>query len=192
MVRFFALTTGVIGAITVAVPASACLPPVPEPRLAGESDLAYQARVEKMSREYEEQRSSRRQQSALSAPILFIAREASTDFYRQEAEKWAASQPKPKPGEPPVPPPPPQVPIPLYFQPVTWIKGMGAPEIFRIETRRTCGSYSSLGDTRSTGEGTDFLFSAREGPISENTLIDAIAIDMITEPELVKLVAAYR
>lgn len=192
MVRFFALTTGAIGAIIIADPASACLPPVPEPRLAGESDLAYHARAEKMSREYEEQRSSRRQQSALSAPILFIAREASADFYRQEAAKWAASQPKPKPGEPPVPPPPPQVPIPLYFQPVTSIKGARSPQIFRIETHMACGSYWSLGDTRSTGEGTYFLFSAREGPISENTLIDAIVIDMITEPELVKLVAAHQ
>lgn len=192
MLRTLALSAVIIGSVIVADPASACLPPVPEPRLAGESDLAHQARVEKVSREYEEQRSIRRQQSALSAPILFIAREASADFYRHEAEKWAASQPKPKPGESPIPPPPPQVPMPLYFQPVAWINGTGSPAIFRIETHMACGSYWSRGDTRSAGEGARFLFSAQEGPISENTLIDAIAIDKITAPELVKLVAAHQ
>ncbi|HEY0597131.1 hypothetical protein, partial [Sphingopyxis sp.] len=151
-----------------------------------------QARVEKKSREIAEQISMRRQQSALEAPILFIGRGANVEFHRQEAEKWAASQPRPKPGEPPVPPPPPEFPVPLHFQPVAWIKGTGSSAIFRIETHMTTCSYWSLGDTRSAGEGTGLLFSARESPISESTLIDAIAIDKITEPELVKLVAAHR
>lgn len=195
MIRSFVLTMGLGGSIIIADPASACVLAPPEPRLAGESDLAYRTRIEKMSHEIEGRRSIQRQQSALKAPTLFIAREASTEFHKQEAAKWAAAQPKPKRGDPPPPPvplPPPQFPIPRYFQPVTWIHGAGSPAIFRIETHLTsCGPWS-LGDTSAAGEGELLLFFAREGPVSENTLIDAIAIDMITEPELVKLVAAYR
>jgi hypothetical protein len=196
MIRTFALFAGLAGSIMLADPASACVPLLPEPRLEGESDLAYQTRVEKMKREWDEQRAVRRQQNALNAPTLFIARAASATVYRQEAEKWSAEQAKlRKPGEPPappIPPPPPQVPGPLYFQPITWIKGTGSPAMLRIEAHVTMCDSWWLGDTSSAKEGEDLLFSAREGPISENTLIDAIAIDKITEPELVELVAKHR
>lgn len=194
MIKIAVILLGLAGSILLADPASACVLAPPQPRLAGESDFSYQARVEKMSREIDEQRSIQRQQSALKAPILFIAREASTEFFQQETAKWAAAQPKPKRGDPPVPPvpPPPQFPIASYFQPVTWIKGTGSPAIFRIETRlTTCGPWS-LGDTGAASDGDLLVFFAQEGPISEKTLIDAITIDKLTEPELVELVARHR
>ena len=167
MIRSFVLMMGFGGSIIIADPASACVLAPPEPRLAGESDLVYQARVDKISREIAEQISIQRQQSALKAPTLFIARESSTKFFEQEAAKWAAAQPKPKRGEPPlppVPPPPPQFPPSSYFQPVTWIKGAGSPAIFRIERHYTsCGPWS-LGDAGTAGEGALLLFFCARRP----------------------------
>ena len=193
MMRSFALITGLASAIILAEPASACTPIPPEQRLEGESDLAYQARVEKIGHERDEQRALQRQQSALIAPVLFIGREASAAVYRLEAEKWSAEQANlRKPGEPPIPPPPLHVPQPRYFEPIVWINGTGSQSIFRIEASVTmCGTWWR-GDTGSAGEGALLLFSARQGPISENTLIDALAIDKITEPELVELVATHQ
>lgn len=188
MTNTFALLAGLASSIIVANPASACTPPrPPEPQPEGESLSAYQARIEKMKHEYDEWRKQR----ALNAPIIFISRKANTAFFQQEAEKLEAAQSKPKKhGQPP--PPPPQFRLIGYFQPIAWVKGTGAQAILLIKTPITGCGYEPLGDTESAKEGEHLIFFAQDGPISENTLIDAIAIDKITEPELLELVARHR
>ena len=49
----------------------------------------------------------------------------------------------------------------------------------------------ALGDTTSSKEGDLFVFFARKGRISDDTLIDAIAVDKINDPALMDLVAPY-
>jgi len=189
MIRIFALSAGLAGSIMLANSALACVPDPRQSQQEGESVDAYQARIGKLERE----RSEWRQRGALKAPTLFIARAATADFLDQEAAERRASEPSPpaEPGEQPVviPPPPLAVTGPRYFRPITWLRGTGSQDLVRIETRQTSCGYMSMGDTLFAKDGVDYVFAAREGPISENTLIDAIAIDRITEPELVALVA---
>lgn len=178
------------GSILLANPASAC---VPDPRAwqqEGESVAAYEARVQKMERE----RSERRQQGALNAPTLFIVRAATGEFFEQEAAKWRAAEQmrSAQSGEPPIPPPPPAFPAPAYFRPIAWLRGAGSPDLISIETRQTTCGYMAMGDTLFAKDGVEYVFAAREGPISEKTLLDAIAIDKITAPELVELIARHR
>jgi len=189
MTKTFALLTGLASSLIVASPTSACAPSrPPEPQLEGESLSAYQARIEKMEREYD----TWRQQRALNAPTIFIARKANTDFYLREAERLAAAQSKPRADvQPPPPPSPPQFRVIGYFQPIAWAKGAGEQAIFQLRTPFTnCGS-GSVGDTEFAQEGDQFVFLAQDGPISEKTIIDAIAIDKVTDPELVDLLARH-
>lgn len=188
MIRTFALLAGLAGSIMLADPAAACVPDPRESQQQGESVAAYEARVQKMERE----RSEWRQQGALRAPTLFIARAATGEFFAQEAAKRQAGQPSG--SEPPVviPPLPMAVTAPRYFRPIAWLKGSGSPDLIPIETRQTTCGYMAMGDTLFAQDGVEYVFAAREGPISEKTLLDAIAIDKITEPELVELVARHR
>ena len=50
----------------------------------------------------------------------------------------------------------------------------------------------SFGDTDHSQPGSLYLFFARKGPLSEKTLIDAIALDAIDHPALAAFVAKYR
>lgn len=196
MTRTLALLTSLAGSILLADPAPACVTPPREPQMEGESFSAYEARVEKMEREQDEQRVASRQQRALNAPTLFIARAATGGFLEQEAAKRQADQPSgsAQPSEQPViiPPPPLAVEGRRYFRPIAWLRGTGSQDLVQIETRQTTCGYMSLGDTLFPNDGVQYVFAAKEGPISENTLIDAIAIDKITEPELVELVARHQ
>lgn len=187
MAKLF-LFAGVVATIILADPAFACITPPPEPRLQGESDAAYQVRMAQKSHEASEQHNLQRQQNALRAPILFIARNVDAEVRAQEEAKWRADELKlRKRGDPPIPPPPKMVPQPLHFQPVTWIKGSGSSAIFQVAPQgSTCGLYAYIGDAQ---ERERLLFLAYEDPISGRGLIDAIALDKITDAELAKLIA---
>lgn len=54
-----------------------------------------------------------------------------------------------------------------------------------------CGPMS-FGDTSQSQPGDHYLFFARKGPLTETTLIDAIALDSIDHPALNAFVAQYR
>jgi hypothetical protein len=49
----------------------------------------------------------------------------------------------------------------------------------------------SFGDTSQSQPGDHYLFFARKGPLTEATLIDAIALDSIDHPALNAFVAQY-
>ena len=174
------------------LPAKACVIWT-EPPLPGETNSAYEIRVEALRRRQAAESLKDRQVRALEqAQLIFIARD--TD--------WRPPYPSPpvqkaRPGRPPpfVPPPRPPVieyPAPSYYKPIDWFRGMRSTRVFRVRGSNTSCGPMSIGDTTNGSEGDLYVFFARKGPLSEKTLIDAIALDAIDHPALAAFVAKYR
>lgn len=169
-----------------AAEASACSPPMVEPPLAGESEEAYRQRVEALEREREAQRPQHeaellrhRQAVGLEqATVIFIARSTMPPQRRARAGR-------------PIPPPV-FDPFVRYYRPVAWLRGPQTNARFRVHvSMNSCGGLSSVGDI-SLGEPDELVFFARAGRLSEETLIDAIAADRVTDPALISFVAQTR
>lgn len=180
-----AQTAGVTLALFAVSPANACTIRLPEPPLAGESDGAYRARIEALEREQQTRWLKERQENGLQrADWVFVGRQI----------LWSPTfKPRYRNGMPvPVPLPKFEYPAPRYFKPLTWLKGPEYSKIFKVSTGNTSCGPMALGDTTSSKEGDLFVFFARKGRISDDTLIDAIAVDKINDPALMDLVAPYR
>ncbi|WP_423601789.1 hypothetical protein [Sphingomonas sp. MS122] len=192
MTKRFALAAALSAAALFAWPAWACSPvPMPPPQ-PGESEQAYKARIAREQRRQAEQWLRDRQADALQrADSIFIARDTA----------WASPHRPPpvrrtRAGRPIPPPPVPRVryeyPAPSYFKPIGWLRGSRPRALFRINrSMTTCGTMS-IGDTAYSHPGSLYVFFARKGPLSEKTLIDAIAVDRIDDPALVAFVARHR
>ena len=103
--------------------------------------------------------------------------------------------PRARPGRPPPPVPLPRLipyPAPTYFKPIDWFRGAKTTALFKVSRSNTSCGPMSLGDTTFSQAGSLYVFFARNGPLTERTLIDAIAVDKITDPVLIDFVAGYR
>ncbi|MCA1198259.1 hypothetical protein K9B35_09795 [Sphingomonas sp. R647] len=174
------------------LPAKACVIWT-EPPLPGETNSAYEIRVEALRRRQAAERLKERQADALEqAQLIFIARDT----------VWTPSYPSPpahkaRPGRPPpfVPPPrPPVIEFPgsSYYKPIDWFRGARSTRVFSVKVSETSCGPMSIGDTTNGTEGDLYVFFARKGPLSEKTLIDAIALDTIDHPALNAFVAKHR
>lgn len=159
-------------------------------RLAGESDTAYRQRVEALEREREAQRPAReaewlsyRQTEGLEhASMIFIARSTGSEPPQEQSARRG-------------PPVLPQVhwPPASYYTPVAWLRGQQGKAPFRVQaTPTSCGNLEGVGDANPGAPGALFIFFASGEPFTEVTLMDAIAIDKITDPTLVAFVARSR
>lgn len=192
MTRRVALLAALGVAALVISPAQACSPVPMPPPLRDESPNAYKARVEALQRRQAAEWIRARQDRALKeADAIFIARDTVwTPPYRPAPVRRGRS------GEPLPPPPVPLVeveyPAPSYYKPVDWLTGARSTALVRIaRSNTTCGPMS-IGDTSLSQPGNLYVFFARKGPLSEKNLIDAIAIDRISDPTLMTFVARYR
>jgi len=166
--------------------ARACMLIPPQP-LAGESAAAYRQRLEALEREEEAQRPAReaewlrqRQADGLEhASIIFIARNTEPPQARSARRgppvlrpyDWSTS----------------------YFTPVAWLRGRQASAPFVVHAgTNSCGGLDGVGDVTLNETGAEFIFFASGEPFTELTLIDAIAVDKITDPALVAFVARSR
>lgn len=170
----------------------ACSLVPPEPPLAGEGNEAYQRRIEALGREREAHRPAmeaewlrHRQAEGLErASMIFIARNT----------PWASPPVRSNRRRVPIPPP---VYSPYfsfsYFTPVAWLRGRQSRAPFRLEaTMNSCGGLSGIGDATDSIPGAQLIFFATGEPFTSLTLIDAIAIDKITDPTLLAFVARSR
>jgi hypothetical protein len=176
---------GVTLALLAVTPADACTIRLPEPPLPGESDDAYRVRTEALAREQKVRWLKERQENDLRrADWVFVARHIS----------WSPTyKPKYRNGVPlPIPLPKFQYPAPMHFKPLTWLKGPEHNKTFKLSTYNTSCGPMALGDTTFSEEGDLFVFFARKGRISDDTLIDAIALDKINDPALIDFVRPYR
>lgn len=192
MIRHIALLACLAATIATLAPASACSIWT-EPPLPGETDEAYRIRVVALEQEQAVRWAKDRQVRALTANLIFIARN----------REWTPPAPHPKPlpklrpGQPPPPPvliPPVliQFPAPDYFKPVAWFRGPKITDLFQLRADNTTCGLSGLGDTTHSQPGDVFIFFARKSPVTRDTLIDAIALDKIDDPALLEFVAKYR
>ena len=174
-------------AMLAAVPARACTPvPLPPPQ-PGETQEAYQARVAAEQREQAVRWVKERQADDLQrADLIFIGR--TTDWYPPYR------MPRLRPGQPPPPIPMPRFgfPMPSYFKPVAWFRGGPSTDLFSLRGSNTSCGPMGFGDTLSATKGDLFVFFARKGPLSQRTMIDAIALGSIVDPALVDFVTKYR
>lgn len=171
--------------LALASPAQACSPIPMEPPLPGESDIAYRARIEVVRRDREAAWLKQRQANALQrADAIFIGRDTNwSPPYRQHYRNGRPLPPKP-------------VSIydqaPSYFKPVAWLRGGPSAALFKVSRGYTTCGPMSIGDTTSSQTGSLYVFFARNGALSEDKLIDAIAVDSINDPALSGFVAKYR
>ena len=181
----FTQTAGVTLALFAVTPAIACTIRPPEPPLPGESDDNYRIRTETLAREQETRWLKERQErNLLQADWVFVAKQVYwSPPYKTKYRNGVRL---------PVPPPKFEYPAPRHYKPLTWLKGPEHSEIFKVTTDNTTCGLMALGDTTSSMEGDLFVFFASKGRISDDTLIDAIAIDRINDPALMGLVAPYR
>ena len=177
-----------MGVVSMPTPASACSIRF-EPPLEGESDEAYRVRIEQLEKVQAEQYAKQRQTDALeNAKLIFIARKT----------EWTPPPPKARkklrPGEPPRPIALPnfEFPMPSYFKPIAWFRGGEITDLFQIRAYNTSCGVIGFGDTTASLPGETFLFFARKSPLSQDTLIDAIAMDKIDNPALVEFVDRHR
>lgn len=183
----------VLGAAALAAsPAWACTIQPPPAALPGESPDAYKARVRELYRKEAADLARMRQTDALrNADLIFIARDTAwAPRYRSPpVRRGRAGQPLP-----PVPLRPVVVkyPAPSYFTPIDWLRGARTDTLFRVERFDTSCGPQGFGDTMPSQPGDLYLFFARRGPLSEKTLIDAIALDKIDNPALTAFVARHR
>lgn len=188
MIRSFALAACLVGVAFTTIPADAC---VPEPMRAGESAEEYKARLAQQRERWEMQREPYALQRAAA---IFIAREATREFLDEEMAKARTARPTRR-SERPVPPPPLMVlrpPESAYFRPVAWFRGAGSDTLIPLTVDWTSCGPSLLGDTGSGKNGALYIFFADAGPISRQTLFEAIAVDGITDPALLEFAANYR
>lgn len=183
----------VLGATAFAAsPASACSIAMPRPALPGESPEAYKTRVAEQERKQTEEWMRTRQANMLKhADLIFVGRDTAwAQRYRPSpTRRDRAGRPLPPR---PVPPILIEIPAPSYYKPIDWLRGARSTTLFKVSrSNTTCGSMS-IGDTTYSQPGNLYVFFARKGPLSENTLIDAIALDKIDDPALVPFVAKYR
>jgi len=178
-----------MGALISPAAARACLPAPPELRLEGESDSAYQARSAVVQQQRADAWLKERQTRALSrANLIFIGRD--TVWWPPDKGKvrWKKGRPVP----PPVIVPRLTFPAPSYFKPIAWLRGAKTTDLFQLRADWTdCGALG-LGDTSSSEAGDLFVFFAAKTPLFRENLIDAIAVDSITDPALTDFVAKYR
>ena len=176
---------GVIVAMLSVSPANACTIRQPEPPLPGEGDDAYRVRTETLAREQQARWLKERQEYNLQqADWVFVARHISwAPHYKQRYRNGV-----------PVPVPLPEIDYraPMHFKPLTWLKGPKLSKAFKVSTYNTSCGPMALGDTTFSAEGNLFVFFARKGRISDDTLIDAIAVEKINDPALKDFVAPYR
>lgn len=173
--------------------AIACSPIPREPPLPNESDEAYRARIAAADKEQADRWAKERQERALEADLIFIARN----------RDWTPPDPpqprvKSRPGQAPQPVPPLRV-VPVdpynskfYFKPVAWFRGDKVTDLFLTHTSMTTCGFMGFGDVDFPKPGDLFVFFARKTPLTEDTLIDAIALDKIDNPALVDFVSKYR
>lgn len=188
----FSLAAVLGAAAFAAYPASACSIALPPPALPGESPEAYKARIAEQERERIAARMRTRQANLLNhADLIFIGRDTAwAPRYRPpSARRDRAGRPlPPRPVRPVVI----EIPAPSHYKPVAWFRGPQSQASFKVSrSQTTCGAMS-IGDTTNSTEGDLYLFFARKGPLSEKTLIDAIALDKIDDPALIAFVAKYR
>lgn len=180
-------------ALLASAPALACMPAPAEPRLPNESNEAYRTRVAEIEKANTIRWAKERQERALEADIIFIARN----------RDWSPPPPpqprvKLRPGQvpPPVPPPVPVLFDPynpkFYFKPVAWFRGDKVTDLFVTHTSMTTCGFQGFGDVQFPQPGDLFVFFANKVPLTEDALIDAIAFDKIDNPALVEFIAQYR
>ncbi len=203
MMRRIVLTAALGAAALAAPPSSACEPPIRPEQLPGESTRAYEARLTQLDREQEQ---TRQAEAFRQAGLILIARHSLWAGPHMPAPVHRpSSRPVYRPKGLPIgrplaytipPPPPPRGEIgesgPIYFKPVAWFRGQQAQALFRVERGWTMCGPSGFGDTPYSRPGNLYVFFARAGPLSENTLIDAIALDKVDDPALLTFVAKYR
>ena len=187
------LIAAVTAAGLIASPARACTSALMPPPRSGESADAYSARVAEERRQQAEKWAKERQVIALrDADRIFIGRDTFwTPPYRSPPVRRARS------GQPPQLVPPPvspriEFPVSSYYKPIGWFRGEPSTGLFRVKGENTSCGPMSIGDTTNSTEGDLYLFFARKGPLSEKTLIDAIALDKIDDPLLLAFVAKHR
>ncbi len=173
-------------------PVLACATVIRDRQRPGESLEAYEARLTKIERREARRYIRERQSTSLrNANMIFIGREVEV----------------PMPKRNPLPPAeqtdPSTVTITaqrievasprrVYFKPTDWLRGQPSSETFSIGGSLSNCGFRSLGDTSDSQPGDLYLFFARKGPVSEATLIDAIAVDSIDHPALNAFVVKYR
>lgn len=192
MTRRIALLAALSVAALIASPASACSIAPPPPPLPGESPEAYKARTAELRRKQDEEWMRKRQAEALQrADLIFIGRDTAwmPPYRPSPVRRGRAGQPLP-----PVPVPPLVIefPAPSYFKPVDWFRGPRSQILFRVNRSNTSCGWMGIGDTTYSQPGKLYIFFARKGPLSEKTLIDAIALDKIDDPALIAFVARHR
>lgn len=204
MIKGIALAAS-LGASLLVSAAWACTPPRLPPELPGESSDAYWARVERHRRhEVLAQAKLRVADGLRSADQIFIAQDT---IWQPPARPLPVRRKAKKPVQRPsggsvvrpqwksVAPPPidrTDFGSPSYFVPVDWIRGTPSGRPFTVQRSASFCGPESFGDTSHSQPGDRFLFFARKGPVSEATLIDAIALDSIDHPALTAFVAKYR
>jgi len=207
MKRGIALTATLSAVAFVAPSAWACTIPLPPPQLPGESEKAYEARLVELSRKEDRERTQARQVEALwQAGLIFIARDTiwtpphlPAPVHRPLARpvKRLVGRAVARPLGRTIPPPPAprgriDTSAPLYFNPVAWFRGQPSQAPFHVERIKTMCGLIGVGDTVHSQPGNLYVFFARKGPLSEKTLIDAIAVDKIDDPALAAFVAKHR
>lgn len=150
--------------------AHACHPPLPPDRLPDETDLAYNRRIVAQRIDDEARWLRDRQARGLEqAAMIFVARKTN----------WS----------PPLPPEIDYVPFYDYYLPVAWLRGPRVNAHFPVRLHFDNCVSRSIGDTSRSELGDQFVFFVRDGLLSEETIIDAIAANRVTNPTLVALVA---
>jgi hypothetical protein len=184
--RIVRITVAALALFAVS-PANACSLRPPEPLLPGESDQDYRTRTEALARENEVRWLKERQENRLQrADWVFVARHV--DWPPPNKPR----KPKYRNGVLVIAPQPMFGSTARHFKPLRWLQGPEYNKIFKVERHNTNCGPKALGDTTFSNEGNLFVFFARKGPISDDTLIDAIAVDKINDPALMDFVRPYR
>jgi len=182
-----ALTACLTATMLAAAPARGCVPWPAPPMLPGESQEAYKARADALMRQQVAEAKRARQADAVErADVIFVGR--AVDWYPP------VRLPRVRPGQPPPPAPMPRLdfPLPSYFKPVAWFRGGPSTDLFALRGSNTSCGPTGFGDTGFAMKGDLFVFFARRGPLTQRTMIDAIAVDDIVDPALLDFVARYR
>jgi hypothetical protein len=188
IMRWLALAIMFASIATSAPEARACEVGLLPPRLAGENDAAYRQRIAALEREREAQRPAReaewlryRQTEGLEhASMIFIARGT------EPPQEHSARRSPPVLTRVEWPPS-------SYYTPVAWLRGRQVSAPFLVRTSATsCGTLVGVGDANPGDPGAQFVFFASGEPFTGLTLMDAIAIDKVTDPTLVAFVARSR
>ncbi len=158
---------------------------VPEPTLPGESPEAYAARVKELMAQREAQWDLEQQAYDLErADLIFIARKTqlppSVQPVSGQSEIIVQGLRNSNLQR-------------VHFTPIDWFKGPVSRQTFLNRLWENDCGWTRFGDvTADDAIGQRYVFFARSGRISQDTLIDAIAVDRITDPALLDFVARHR